>query len=166
MKKCLISLFLLLLGMQFGQAQHVLYLKKLDAKRKYQFQEGEKLKLKLKDSGEVLRGSWAYAGENKILISGQEVALQDIRWVDISGKEKGIYVLRKGRDLLVLAGLGYFAVSQLNALILPGDYRVDHQTLKVSGALVAGGLVCAGIDRALRKRKVRPGRSFRIYMIE
>lgn len=159
-------MLLLFLSMQFVQAQHVLHLKKFNAKRKYQFQEGEKLKLKLKDSGEVLRGNWAYAGENKIFISGQEVAFQDIRWIDISGKEKGIYVLRKGQDLLLLAGLGYFAVSQLNALVFPGEYRVDNQTLKVSGALVAGGLACTGIDRALRKRKVRPGRNFSIYMIE
>lgn len=162
----LFLLMFMIMNMHFVQAQRVLYLKKYDAKRKYQYKEGERLKLKLKDSGEVLIGSWYYAGEYKILLAGQEVALDNIHWVDVSVKENGIYLLRKGQDLLILGGLGYFVVSQLNNLIAPGEYSLDKQDLRVSSLLVGGGLLCTGADRLFRKRKVRIGSRFRIYLME
>lgn len=154
MKRCFVILSILLLSIQLLQAQEILLIEKTNGRRSYEFSEGEKLKLKLKDSGDVLRGSWTYNNRNSLIISGQEVKLSDIRWVDVSEKEPGIYLLRRGQDLLILAGAGYFAISQINHLIETGEFTDDRQVNGVSGALVGGGLLCAAADRILRKRKI------------
>lgn len=143
--------------MEILQAQRVLVVKKVDGRRRYQFTEDDKLKLKLKDSGEVIRGSWQYAGEDLIWISGQEVSLDNIRWIDVSGKETGVYLLRKGQDLLILAGLGYFTITQLNSLTETGRFYTGEGVLKVSGGLVAAGLLCTALDRTLLRRKLPVG---------
>lgn len=167
MKKCLALLLLVILSMQLVQAQQKLIVKKFNGKRRYLFQEDESLKLKLKETGEVLSGGWYYASESSIILSGQEVELSSIRWVDVSAKESGIYLLRKGQDLLIIAGVGYFTIAQLNTLIETGKFAGGNRVVGVSAGLVAGGLFCAALDRLFRKRKVAVGGGrFSISLIE
>lgn len=149
-----IILILLLLSSLSLQAQQTLLIKKFGGNRRYEFIEGEVLRLKLKDSREVLSGSWQYAGKQVITVDGQLVELSNIRWLDVSKKEKGVYVLRKGQDLLLLAGLGYFTVSHMNVPLDTGEFGLDREASKDSGILVAGGLLCSGLDRLLHRRKL------------
>lgn len=166
MKKCIALILFVILSMQLVQAQQKLIVKKFNGKRSYLFQEDERLKLRLK-TGEVLSGRWYYASENSIILGGEEVELKNIRWVDLSAKESGIYLLRKGQDLLIIAGVGYFTIAQLNTLIETGKFAGGDQVLGVSAGLVTGGLVCAALDRVFRKRKVAVGgRRFSISLIE
>lgn len=166
MKKVLILILFLMLSIQLLKAQRVLVVQKLGSKRRYQYPEGEKLKLKLKDSKEVLRGKWRYLGEHSIWMSGQEVDLRNVRWVDISSVEKGIWILRKGQDLLSLAGVVYFSVSQINALYETGELETDRSVSRTSISLLAGDLDCRIMDRTLRPRKVRIGNRYRVYLVE
>lgn len=167
MKRCFAVFFFLLCSLQFLQGQQKLVVRSEDDKRRYEFSEGENIKLKLEDSGEVIKGSWQYASVNSFLLGGQEVKLTNVRWIDVSDKESGIYLLRKGQDLLILAGVGYFAISQLNSLVYYGEFAGGSRVMGVSGALVAGGLVCTALDRTLRKRKLPVGGSrFSISLIE
>ena len=167
MKRCFAIFCFLLWSLQFVQGQQKLVIRSEDDKRKYEFSEGERIKLKLEDSGEVVKGSWQYASENSFILGGQEVELDNVRWIDVSDKESGIYLLRKGQDLLILAGVGYFTISQLNSLVYHGEFAGGSRVVGVSGALVAGGLVCTALDRAFRKRKLPVGGSrFSISLTE
>ena len=158
MKKLLFLILLSFLNLSIAEAQKTIVLNKLDSKRRYEFSEGEKLRLKLKGSKEVLEGSWWYDhDEETIVLGGQEVELADIYWLDISDKENGIYLLRKGQDLFLLAGAGYFFVNHVNVLIDPGDFRFDKQVTRTSAAFVFASFTCGALDRAFRKRKVRIG---------
>ena len=158
---------LLLLGMQQVQAQRVLLIKKLAGSRRYEFTTGDTLRLKLKDSAEVLQGSWQYAGADAIRLAGRRVYLRDIRWIDVSGKEKGVWILRKGQDLLILAGLGYFTVAHVNIPVETGRFALDQEVARTSGLMVAGGVVCRGLDRLLHRRKVPvSGRRFGVTLID
>lgn len=159
MKKYLLCLSFLLISLQDARAQPTLVLRKYRSARKYQFKEGEVLKLELKNSREVLRGSWQAEDENIIALDGQLVSLREIAWINIAKKEKGIWPLRKGRDLLILAGLGFLAVAQVNSFLQPEKLAVEHKVYVNSTRLVAGGL-----DRMLRQRKARIGRKYKIHL--
>ena len=157
MKKYFVLILLVLLSLSFAQAQKTLVVKKFNGKRRYQYTEGERVKLKLKGTGEVLKGNWQYAGVDLIVVGWTEVRLEDIRWIDVSGNETGIYLLRKGRDLLFLAGLGYFTVSQLNSITQTGKFLGDEGVLRVSGVLAGAGLLCGVLDRVFLRRKLPVG---------
>ncbi len=166
MRKYTIAALWLVLGFQVAAAQRLLIVRKAYSRLSYSYQEGEKLKLRLRDTGEVLRGSWKYQSEDTILVNGQEVELNAIRWIDVTGKEKGVWILRKGRDLLTLAGTGYFAASQFNNLFEGGDGGGGQPVLRTSAGLVAGGIVCGVLDRVVRKRKIAASHGLRIRMVE
>ena len=166
-KKYLLLALCIMLSLQLVQAQQRLLIKKYGGSRSYEFLAGESLRLKLKSSGEVLQGNWQYAGENSLHLAGQRIDLSDIRWIDVSEKEKGVWVLRKGQDLLLIAGLGYFTVAHVNIPIETGELAVDREVARVSAGMLAGGLICTALDRLLHRRKVAVGsRRFTIAIIE
>ncbi len=168
MKKYITVILLILWSVTSLYAQATLLLKKQASKLEYQFIEGERLKIKLKTSREVLKGSWHYETENTIIIAGQSIVLDSISWIDVSSKEKGIWLLRKGQDALILAGVGYLAVSQVNSLIEREQFETDNQVYLSSAHLVAAGLLCRGLDRVLRRRKVHININksrYRIYLL-
>ncbi len=165
MRKFLTTLCIMIIILPLVQAQQIVLVKRWKPSLKYVFKEGETLKLKLKASGEVLKGTWQYAGDNKIEIDGQTVTLRDIYWLSTAKKEKGIWVLRKGQDMLVIVGLGLFLVSQTNRLINPEKFKKENKEFEYSAALVSSGLICRGLDRTIRKRKVRVGRKFGLYLV-
>ena len=153
-KSAVILILFLLLCTHFVQAQQTLLIKKFGGKRRYEFLEGQQIRLKLKDSREVLSGEWQSAGKNSIMLHGQTIELDNIRWLDVSKQEEGVWVLRKGQDLLLLAGLGYFAVAHINIPIETGEFGLDRKVGKDSGMMVAGGLFCGALDRLLHRRKL------------
>jgi hypothetical protein len=147
-------------------AQAIMLLKKRASKLEYQFLQGEKVRLKLKTNRQIMKGSWHYDTEKTIVLAGQIIDLTDIKWIDVSSKEKGIWLLRKGQDILILAGLGYLTVSQLNSLIEREKFETDEKVFSSSANMVAAGLLCRGLDRLLRGRKARIDKSrFGIYFL-
>ncbi|HEX8529059.1 MAG TPA: hypothetical protein VF646_03520 [Cytophagales bacterium] len=166
MRKYIIATLWLVLGLQVAAAQRLLIVRKAYSRLSYQYKEGERLKLRLRGTREILRGYWKYQSEDTILVNGQTVELNGIRWIDVTGKEKGVWILRKGRDLLTLAGAGYFATSQLNNLFEGGDGGGGKQVLRTSAGLVAGGILCGVLDRVVRRRRIAARHGLRIRMVE
>ncbi len=158
-------ILIIILTLPLVQAQQIVLVKRRRPSLKYVFKEGETLKLKRKENQEVTEGTWQYAGENKIEINGQVIALRDIYWLSTAKKEKGIWLLRKGQDMFIAVGLGFLLVSQTNRLIDPDKFKKENKEFQYSAALVSGGLICRGLDRTIRKRKVRVGSRFGIYLI-
>jgi hypothetical protein len=156
----------LLLLSQLAQAQQHLLVKKVSGNRTYEYQEGDTIRIKVAPGGAVLQGGWQPAGGEAIRIAEQTVPLSAIRWIDVSDQEKGIWALRTSQNLLLLAGLGYFAVAHVNIPIETGKVGFDPQVARTSALLVGGGLLSRGLDRSLRKRKLRvQGRRFQLSLI-
>ncbi|MBD0255347.1 MAG: hypothetical protein ICV83_06480 [Cytophagales bacterium] len=166
MRKYIIAALWIGLGYQVAAAQRLLIVQKSYSRLSYHYKEGERLKLRVCDTGEILRGSWKYQSEDTILVNGQKVELKGIRWIDVTGKEKGVWILRKGRDLLTLAGTGYFAASQFNNLFEGGDGGGGLPVLRTSAGLVAGGIACGVLDRVVRRRKIAARHGLRMRMVE
>lgn len=99
-------------------------------------------------------------------MNGQPVELNAIRWLDVTGKEKGVWILRKGRDLLTLAGTGYYAVSGFNRLLEGGDAGGSQPVLRTSAGLVASGMLCGVLDRVVRRRKITARHGLRLRIVE
>jgi hypothetical protein len=91
--------------------------------------------------------------------------LNKLDWIDVSKKEKGIWGLRKGRDLLSLAGAGYIAVTQFNNLLDNQESGGNEKVLRVGAGLLAGGILCGLLDRGFRKRKLPIGKKFGVLII-
>ena len=164
MRKTLISFLLLLLSMQILPAQQILVVKKRNPNRKYVYKEQNSLKVRLKSNRQVLKGPWQFVNDSSFVLDGRLVALQDIYWIDISKKERGIWILRKGQDMLVLVGLGLFGISLVNKIIQPQEFKIEDKVYTKSANMIAGGLIFRGLDRTLRPRKVRVGRKFSAYL--
>ena len=154
MKKYALFFFLLLLSTQLAHAQQMLIIKKLTGKRRYEFYEGERIRLKQKDNGEISSGNWQYAGRHSIKVNELVLPLSDIQWIDVSRKEKGVWALRKGQDLLLIAGLGYFTVVHINVPIETGRFGLDREAAQSSLSMLAGSFLCWSVDRVLRKRHI------------
>lgn len=154
MKQFLVLVLLAFLNLSPALAQRTLVIQNLEGSRRYEFQEGEKLKLKLREGGAVVQGDWRAAAANTIWVAGKVIVLRDIRWIDVSEKEKGVWLLRKGQDLLLLAGIGYFTVAHVNIPIETGAFALDRSVARTSAIMVAGGLLCRGVDRILHRRKI------------
>jgi len=63
MRKCINAALWIVLGLQVAAAQRLLIVRKAYSRLSYQYKEGERLKVRLRDSGQVLRGNWKYAGK-------------------------------------------------------------------------------------------------------
>lgn len=154
MKKCCVLIFFFIMSVDFLQAQQMLIVQNLSGDRRYEFTEGENLRLKLNDSKEVLSGNWQYSGKHTLKISSHIIALKDIQWIDVSEKEKGIWTLRKSQDLLLIAGLGYFTIAHINIPIETGVFALDKRVARASAIMLTGSLISYGLDRTLRRRKI------------
>ena len=84
MKKLVVLIFLMCTGIAFAQAQKEIVLRKWGSSRKYKFSEGEKIKIKLKESKEVLEGRWWFDQDNTIIVSGQAVELSSFMLKKVS----------------------------------------------------------------------------------
>jgi hypothetical protein len=82
------------------------------------------------------------------------------------GKEKGIWLLRKGQEVLILASLVYLTVSQVNILIEKEQLETDNKAYLSSVKLTGAGLLGRGLYRWLRRRKAFIDKSrFSIYLL-
>jgi hypothetical protein len=166
MKYSISLLFPFVLLFHLAEAQQLLLVKKVSGNRIYEYLEGDTIRIKVAPGGAVLQGGWQYAGGEAIRIAQQTVPLSAIQWIDVSDKEKGIWVLRTSQNLLLLAGLGYFAVAHVNIPIETGKVGFDPHVARTSAILVGGGLLSRGLDRTLRKRRLPvQGKRYQLSLI-
>lgn len=163
MKTFYFFLLLCSLGGPCLQAQQFLDLHKRGTKTHYYFQAGDTLHLALQNKQEIT-AIWEYAGDSAIWLSDTVVQLKDIRWISIAGKQEGPR-WNMPANLLIIAGVGYFAVDQLNMLILADvPYSIDKGVVRASAGMLAAGLLIKGVARISRVDKARIGKKFAIHL--
>lgn len=151
------------LGGQCLKAQQSLDLHKRGSKTHYYFQAGDTLSLALQNKRQIT-AIWEYAGDSTIWLADTVVQLKDIRWISIADRKEGPR-WNMASNLLIIAGVGYFAVDQLNTIILTdAPLSIDKGVVRASGGMLGAGLLIKAIARLSRVDKARIGKKYAIHL--
>ena len=128
---CLISFA----SVAYAQQQMVL-LKRGDVVARFEL--GDNIKCKLRN-GKVKTGMAIRYTDSFILLRGDTIMFSDIYKIHAKGKRKADFRQKVGTVLMV-GGVGYFAIDMVNTLIfVEGQRGMDEGVAITSGSLVATG---------------------------
>ena len=119
-----------------AQAQKQLVLMKGE-KVMARFTEGEYLKCKLKNKKKK-EGRIIELTDTHILTSQDTLTILSIESLYLKGKRR-VNVTQGVGGLLFIAGIGYFAIDQLNNLIIQGQSGIDEQVAITSLIMTTAG---------------------------
>lgn len=147
MKQTFIVFILLFsIGSLYGQKQLVLVKRETVVVR---FTEGEYLRCKLK-SKEKREGRILELTDTHIITSNDTLSITSIESLSMKGKRK-TNVTRGIGGLLFIGGLGYFAIDQVNRLIVDGADDFDEKGAIISLSVAATGAAILFIKRPYKK---------------
>jgi hypothetical protein len=113
------------------------------------FTEGEYLRCKLKNK-EKREGKILELTETQIITSNDTLSMSSIESLNVKGKRK-VNVTRGIGGLLFIGGLGYFAIDQINRLIVDGADDFDEKGVMISLSVAATGAAILFIKRPYKK---------------
>lgn len=147
MKRTL-SLFIFLFSISslYGQKQLVLVKKEAVVVR---YTEGEYMRCKLKNK-QKKEGKILELTETHVITTNDTLAITSIESFNLKGKRK-IDVTRGIGGLLFLGGLGYFAIDQINRLVVDGAQDFDEKGAIISLSVAATGAAILFIKRPYKK---------------
>lgn len=156
------------IGISQVKGQQTLELMHVPSQKQYYFLEGDTVCLKLRKQAAPLCSQWGYRDRESFWLGDSLISLEAIEWVDISEKINPSSGWNLVANFLISAGVGYFALDQVNALLVRGEPARIHQGVaKTSAAMVAGGVLVKVLARISRPpAKARIGKKYRIYLTE
>lgn len=113
------------------------------------FTEGEYLRCKLKNK-EKREGKILQLTETQIITSNDTLWMSSIESLNVKGKRK-VSVTKGIGGLLFIGGLGYFAIDQINSLIVKGADDFDEKGAIISLSVAATGAAILFIKRPYKK---------------
>jgi len=113
------------------------------------FTEGEYLRCKLKNK-QKKEGKILELTDTQIITSNDTLSISSIESLNVKGKRK-ISVTRGIGGLLFIGGLGYFAIDQVNRLIVKGAGDFDEHVAVVSLTMAATGAAILFIKSPYKK---------------
>jgi len=113
------------------------------------FTEGEYLRCKLKNK-EKKEGKILELTDTHIITSNDTLSIASIEALNMKGKRK-VNVTRGIGGLLFVGGLGYFAIDQINRLIVEGAGDFDEKGAVISLSMAATGAAILFIKRPYKK---------------
>lgn len=141
-------LFFMIASISSLQAQEQLILLKRESVV-VRFTEGEYLRCKLKNK-EKREGKIIELTETQIITSNDTLSMSSIESLNVKGKRK-VNVTRGIGGLLFIGGLGYFAIDQINRLIVDGADDFDEKGAMISLSVAATGAAILFIKRPYKK---------------
>jgi uncharacterized membrane protein YgdD (TMEM256/DUF423 family) len=148
MKACAFIFLSVLLSAVSAKAQKQLILLKRESVQ-VRFTEGEYLRCKLKNK-EKREGKILELNETQIITSNDTLLIGSIESLYVKGKRK-VNVTRGIGGLLFIGGIGYFAIDQVNRLIVKGADEFDEQVALTSLAMTATGAAILFIHSPYKK---------------
>ncbi len=142
----LVLIFLFFIGSLYGQKQLVLVKRESVVVR---FTEGEYMKCKLKNK-EKREGKILELTDTQVITSNDTLAITSIESLYMKGKRK-VNVTRGIGGLLFIGGLGYFAIDQINRLVVDGAEDFDEKGAIISLSVAATGAAILFIKRPYKK---------------
>jgi hypothetical protein len=140
--------FLTVVSVTALQAQKQLVLLKRESVV-VRFTEGEYLRCKLKNK-EKREGKIIELTETQIITSNDTLLMSSIESLNVKGKRK-INATRGIGGLLFVGGLGYFAIDQINRLIVDGADDFDEKGAIISLSIAATGAAILFIKSPYKK---------------
>jgi hypothetical protein len=102
------------------------------------FNEGETMKFKMRDKS-VMEGVAIRFTDFSVITLGDTVDFANIEKINVKGRRRPT-TLNKVGTVLMIAGIGYFAIDQINTLLfVEGQSGIDQDVVKASIALTASG---------------------------
>ena len=101
------------------------------------FTEGEHIKCELKNKT-IVEGIAIRFNDFSILTLNDTIPFESIYKINVKGKRKA-NTLNKLGTVMMIAGVGYFVIDQINTLIVDGQNGIDEQVVITSVALTATG---------------------------
>lgn len=166
MKQLLFTFLLFLFSFSYLQAQQSLQIHKRGTRKYYYIMTGDFLRLQLEGESEPMSGRWGYYDKETITFADTLIRLSDIDWIDIAELNEGERLWNVTSNLLLIAGVGYFAVDQANMLVETGGFHISEGVAVFSASAVAGGLLIKLFDRILRDKKARIGKKYIIAVTD
>lgn len=121
----------------FGSAQNQLVLLKRGTVIA-RFNEGETMKFKMKDNS-LQEGVVLQFTDVSVITLGDTIEFASIDKINVKGHRKPT-TLNKVGTLLMIAGIGYFVIDQVNTLFfVEGQSGIDENVVKASVVLTAVG---------------------------
>ncbi len=142
----IVFIFLFSIGSLYGQKQLVLVKRESVVVR---FTEGEYLRCKLKNK-QKKEGKILELTDTHIITSNDTLSITSIESLSMKGKRK-TNVTRGIGGLLFIGGLGYFAIDQVNRLIVDGADDFDEKGAIISLSVAATGAAILFIKRPYKK---------------
>ncbi len=147
MKLSLIVLFVFLFSASLHAQKQLILIKRESVVLR--FTEGEYLRCKLKDKqkkeGKILRLS-----DTHIITSNDTLSITSIESLNVKGRRK-VNVTRGIGGLLFIGGIGYFAIDQVNRLIVKGAEDFDKKVALTSLTMAATGAAILFIHSPYKK---------------
>jgi hypothetical protein len=113
------------------------------------YTEGEYMRCKLKNK-QKKEGKILELTETHIITTNDTLSISSIESFNLKGKRK-IDVTRGIGGLLFLGGLGYFAIDQINRLVVDGAEDFDEKGAIISLSVAATGAAILFIKRPYKK---------------
>lgn len=130
-------LIIFMVSVVFGSAQNQLVLLKRGTVIA-RFNEGETMKFKMKDNS-LQEGVVLQFTDVSVITLGDTIEFASIDKINVKGHRKPT-TLNKVGTLLMIAGIGYFVIDQVNTLFfVEGQSGIDENVVKASVALTAVG---------------------------
>ena len=101
------------------------------------FTEGEYIKCELKNKT-IVEGIAIRFNDFSILTLNDTIPFESIYKINVKGRRKA-NTLNKLGTVMMIAGVGYFVIDQINTLIVDGQNGIDEQVVITSVALTATG---------------------------
>ena len=146
-KLSLLLFFVVLSGISLKAQKQLILLKRESVV--VRFTEGEYLRCKLKNK-EKREGKILELTETQIITSNDTLWISSIESLNVKGKRK-VNVTRGIGGLLFIGGLGYFAIDQINSLIVKGADDFDEKGAIVSLTIAATGAAILFIKSPYKK---------------
>lgn len=147
MKLILIILFWLLVVEPLQAQKQLILVKRTSVV--VRFTEGEYLRCKLKNK-QKKEGKILELTDTQIITSNDTLSINSIESLNMKGKRK-VNVTRGIGGLLFIGGLGYFAIDQINRLIVDGADDFDEKGAVISLSIAATGAAILFIKRPYKK---------------
>ena len=113
------------------------------------FTEGQYLRCKLKNK-EKKEGKILELTDTQIITTNDTLSIASIESLNVKGKRK-VNVTRGVGGLLFIGGLGYFAIDQINSLIVKGADDFDEKGAVISLSIAAAGAAILFIHSPYKK---------------
>jgi len=147
MKLGLVIFFIVtMISSSFSQKQLVLVKRESVVLR---FTEGEYLRCKLKNK-QKKEGKILELTDTQVITTNDTLSIVSIESLSMKGKRK-TNVTRGVGGLLFVGGLGYFAIDQVNSLIVDGADDFDEKGAVISLSVAAVGAAILFIKRPYKK---------------